>query len=293
MSSDSQREPFLGYTDHDDDEDTAKSEARHYRNVQRKGHNYLPYLMLVLVTSFFWAGLFYLFHPTATTTTTDQCHSSSSSADNNNTNPNPHPNSGGFTATIPIPTSPQISTTHPNGPLADGSSTPAAATTISSSTDRLNITSNATLLTCGSTVPQAKSNNCKYDILLNNWVPAPCYSQEFVDEYVDENNYSEANGWGGFADEAMTRRLTLQQMSEGPFYWTSLRDHVTHCAVMWKKQFATMYEFEAKGVLDTVLASYGHTDHCAQYLMDSSWRNWTGPTKTEMGFAGCWVRNSK
>lgn len=290
MSSDSQREPFLGYTDHDYDEDTAKSEARHYRNVQRTGRNYLPYLMLVFATSFFWAGLFYLFHPTTTTTLADdRCHSSSS-ADNNNTstNPNPHPNSGGFTATIPIATSPQISTNHPTDPLADGSSTPNPTTT-----DRLNITSNTTLLTCGSTVPQAKSNNCKYDILLNNWVPAPCYSQEFVDEYVDENNYSDANGWGGFADEAMTRRLTLQQMSEGPFYWTSLRDHVTHCAVMWKKQFATMYEFEAKGVLDTVLASYGHTDHCAQYLMDFAWRNWTGPTKTEMGFAGCWVRKGK
>lgn len=288
-----QHEPFLGKYNHhdvDDEEDLAKAEARHYRHVQPTGRNYLPYLVLVFVTSFFWAGLFYLFHPDERA-----CLHHSSPAgnfddhNNNNPLPNPHPNSGGFTATIPIATSPEISTTHPD----DHPTTTTTTTTITP--PLLNITSHATLLTCGASVPEARARGCRYDLLLNNWVPAPCYAQEFVDEYADENNYSDSPGsnWGGFADEALTQPLTRHQMAEAPFYWTSLRDHIVHCAVLWKKQFATMYEFEARGVLDTVLASAGHTDHCAQYLMDFGMRNWTGPTKTEMGFAGCWVKNAK
>lgn len=267
MSSNSQREPFLSYTDttttYHDEEDAAKQEARHYRNVQRTGRNYLPHLILCFATSFFWAGLFFLFLPDAPAHLAAECQSN---------------------ITTPPPSSPP--TIH--GPGHDHKAP--TTTTTSSSISRINITTGAHLLHCGTTVAEAKSLYCKYDILLNNWVPSPCYSQEFIDEYVDENGYSEANGWGGYADEAMTQKLSLKEMSEVPFYYTDLRDHVVHCAVMWKKQFATMFEYEAKGVLDTVLASGGHTDHCAQYLMDARFSNYTGPTKTQMGFAGCWVR---
>lgn len=263
MSSESQREPFLGgYADRDfDDEDSTKEEARRYRNVQRTGRNYLPYLILCIATSFFWAGLFTLFHPSEG----GECYNSSP-------------------ATATATTTAAAATTTNPADANDSNNTPSRP---------LNMTSNAHLLHCGTTPSEARLRNCKYDILLNNWVPSPCFTQEFIDDYIDENNYSATNGWGGYADEHLTQPLSLQQMSEGPFYWTSLRDHVTHCAVMWKKQFATMFEYEGKGVVDTVLASAGHTDHCAQFLMDFGTKNWTGATKTEMGFAGCWVRDGQ
>lgn len=148
-----------------------------------------------------------------------------------------------------------------------------------------NITTSAHLLTCGTSVASARAAGCKYDILLNNWVPAPCYDQEFIDEYTDDAS------WGGYADEAMTQKLTPLEMSEREYYWTSLRDHVNHCAMMWRKQFWVLYE--ERRAFDTVIASPGHTDHCAQFLVDVGYRNWTHPTKTEMGFAGCWVRNDR
>lgn len=270
MSSESQREPFLGYSDRDRDydEDSTKEEARRYRNVQRTGRNYLPHLMLIFITSFFWAGLFYLFHPS-------ECHDMSTVA-----------------AASSSPSAPQQLETSqaPSSHLGSGHGS-TTSTSTSPSPRPLNVTSHAHLLTCGASVAEARAQGCEYDILLNNWVPAPCYAREFVDDYADENGYSDARGWGAYADEALTRPLALREMAEAPYYWTSLRDHVTHCAVLWKKQFATLFEFEGRGVVDTVLASPGHTDHCAQFLMDFGWRNWTGPTKTEMGFAGCWVRD--
>ena len=97
---------------------------------------------------------------------------------------------------------------------------------------KLNITSNHHLLTCGNTTESARAQDCKYDILLNSWVPAPCYDSEFITEYTDDSS------WDAFADEQMTVRLTdVETMSEMEFYYTSMRDHVNHCATLWKKQF--------------------------------------------------------
>ncbi|KAK6077860.1 hypothetical protein SCUP515_04698 [Seiridium cupressi] len=164
--------------------------------------------------------------------------------------------------------------------------TPATSNSSASQDNRLarhNITTNAHLLTCGNSTQEARDRGCKYDILLNNWVPAPCYDQEWIDEYAEDLS------WGAYADVNMTQKLTVDEMSERDFYYTSIRDHINHCAIMWKKQFWVLYE--DRGVFDTVMANPGHTEHCAQYLMDATDANFTEPTMTQMGFAGCWTRH--
>jgi len=160
---------------------------------------------------------------------------------------------------------------------------PSTGTSKLNSVGRHNITSSAKLITCGGSVAEARQRGCKYDILLNNWVPAPCYDDEFLAEYKDDGS------WGAYADKNMTQRLTVEQMSQRDFYYTSIRDHVNHCAIMWRKQFWALYE--ERPAFDTVIANPGHTEHCSQYLMDVMEAKWTEPTRTEMGFAGCWVRN--
>ncbi|KAK0644007.1 hypothetical protein B0T16DRAFT_416986 [Cercophora newfieldiana] len=145
-----------------------------------------------------------------------------------------------------------------------------------------NITTGATLLSCGTSITEAKSLGCKYDIFLNNWVPPPCYDEEWITEYQDDNS------WAAFADEALTQRLTPAEMEGRDFYYTSLRDHINHCALMWNKQFWALYE--ERSALDTVIASPWHTEHCAQFLMDAREVNATQATKTYVGFAGCWIR---
>jgi hypothetical protein len=148
---------------------------------------------------------------------------------------------------------------------------------------RHNVTSNASLLTCGSTVDEARKAECQYDILLNNWVPAPCYDTEFILEYTDDES------WGAYADANMTTKLSPLEMSESNFYYTSVRDHINHCAIMWKKQFWVLYE--ERRAADTIVVDPGHTDHCAQYLMDVEESKVSESTKVERGFAGCWVRD--
>lgn len=75
-------------------------------------------------------------------------------------------------------------------------------------------------------------------------------------------------------------------------YYTSGRDHVNHCAVMWKKQFFVL--FEERKYMDSIITNPGHTDHCAQFLMDvgdekGQW-DWKKSTKVDVGYVGCWVR---
>jgi len=57
---------------------------------------------------------------------------------------------------------------------------------------------------------------------------------------------------------------------------------------MWKKQFWSLYE--ERLTFDAVVANPGHTEHCAQYLIDATSSDWGEPTRVEVGFAGCWVK---
>ncbi|KAH8685834.1 hypothetical protein BGZ60DRAFT_396214 [Tricladium varicosporioides] len=151
---------------------------------------------------------------------------------------------------------------------------------------RQNITSNAKLLTCGAsrTPQEARAMGCKYDVLMNAFVPAPCYDEEFIEEYKDDAS------WAAFSDANMTQRLTtIEEIQDSGTYYTSFRDHVNHCAVMWKKQFWVLYE--ERRAVDTMSASPGHTDHCAQYLIDASESDGSEPTKVDVGYEGCWIKD--
>ncbi|KAK5050519.1 hypothetical protein LTR84_003800 [Exophiala bonariae] len=146
-----------------------------------------------------------------------------------------------------------------------------------------NVTSNAWALDCGDSVEEAKALGCKYDVLLNHWVPAPCVDDEFVQEYQEDDS------WAAYYDEDMTHQImTSDEMSELDIYYTSVRDHVNHCAMIWKKQFYVL--FEERSAFDSVIVTPYHTDHCAQYLSDVTAQNLTSSTRVEVGFAGCWMK---
>lgn len=57
-----------------------------------------------------------------------------------------------------------------------------------------NLTSNAHFETCGNSTAEAQRKGCRYDTLLNHWVPAACMDQEWIDEYQDDDS------WTAFAE---------------------------------------------------------------------------------------------
>ena len=143
----------------------------------------------------------------------------------------------------------------------------------------------AKYLLCGTSPEEAKALGCKYDILSNHWVPAPCMDEDAVREYQSDGS------WFGYSDENRTQKLSIDAMSEVPFYFTNMRDHILHCAMLWRKQYRALSEKRAR--LDSLIVDEEHTMHCSDFLirMTEHGPDFSKiPIKVEVGFAGCYVR---
>ncbi|KZL83817.1 hypothetical protein CI238_09905 [Colletotrichum incanum] len=145
-----------------------------------------------------------------------------------------------------------------------------------------NVTSNAKYISCGNSTTEARRNGCRYDTLLNYWVHSQCFDQEFETEYQDDDS------WAAFADQNLTERIAPEAMGDQEVYYTSIRDHLNHCSMLWKKQFWTL--FEDRATFDGVVVNSFHTEHCADFLKDMYGSDRTEPTLVRVGFSGCWVK---
>jgi hypothetical protein len=140
-------------------------------------------------------------------------------------------------------------------------------------------------LTCGTSLAEAKSRGCIYDTLNNAWIPGHCQDDFSIMEY-------EADGsWYPYADENRTQRLRKEELGDRDFYYTSLRDHIVHCATLWRRQFRAWSE--GWSYLDDVLVDPVHTMHCSKYLVDLTDRFENDfrvhAIKVEVGHVGCHV----
>lgn len=145
--------------------------------------------------------------------------------------------------------------------------------------------SGASYYHCGNSTESAKAMGCQYDILNNHWVPAQCMDQDAVREYQSDGS------WFGYADANRTELLSIDAMSERPVYYTNERDHIVHCAMLWRKQFRAF--FEGRKNLDSIIVDEKHTIHCSKYLIErSEWGpDFTKiPIKVFVGYAGCHVK---
>lgn len=68
-----------------------------------------------------------------------------------------------------------------------------------------NVTSHAHFVTCGNSPADARRNGCRYDTLLNHWVPVECMDQEWIDEYQDDDS------WTAFAEYVLTILVNEQR----------------------------------------------------------------------------------
>lgn len=144
-----------------------------------------------------------------------------------------------------------------------------------------------TLLTCGDSAAEAKKLGYKYDMELNNWVHPRCFDQNFIDDYLSDNS------WTAFIDKELTQRVASGELGERQVYFTSERDHVNHCVMIWRRQFTLL--FEQRDAIDDMSMSLMHTQHCIDFLLsvnDGRRLYDTRPHSTDIwpGQIGCWVR---
>jgi hypothetical protein len=149
-----------------------------------------------------------------------------------------------------------------------------------------NFAANARFLTCGFSIEEAKALGCQYDILVGKWLPRFCIDEKSILDYQSDGS------WFGYADEDRTELLSIEQMSEMDFYHTSVRDHIVHCAVLWRKQYQAF--FEGRSIMDSMITSREHTHHCSQFLIemtDAVPEYRTTPIKVFVEAGGCFVKD--
>ncbi|PYH90868.1 hypothetical protein BO71DRAFT_282368, partial [Aspergillus ellipticus CBS 707.79] len=144
--------------------------------------------------------------------------------------------------------------------------------------------SGATFKVCPNSTEQAKAMGCRYDILSNHWVPGECYDEAAIEDYKSDGS------WFGYSDREWTERLSIDEMGEGPIYYSNMRDHIVHCAVLWRKQYRALYEQRKN--LDSIIVDTHHTDHCSDFLIRMSNKfhdHRLDPIVVEVGYAGCYM----
>lgn len=144
-------------------------------------------------------------------------------------------------------------------------------------------------LHCGDTPTAALALNCTYDILSNHWLPQPCSDPVSVREYQ-----SFGPSWHGYTSAThASPPLSIAGMSEAKVYYTNMRDHILHCAMLWRRQYRAFFEGSGRA-LDSLIVDREHTMHCSDFLVrmtEFGVDMRSVPIEVEVGFAGCWIRD--
>lgn len=139
---------------------------------------------------------------------------------------------------------------------------------------------------CGNSTEEAKAQGCEYDVLSNAYLPKVCIDKQSISDYQKIGPM-----WKAYEDANHTKPIeSTEDMGNRQFYYTNLRDHVVHCAEIWKKQFRA---FSGNNrYFDTVIGLEVHTKHCADFLVEMTDRKDSTdlrnvPIKVGVGFGGC------
>ncbi|CAI9629965.1 unnamed protein product [Alternaria burnsii] len=118
-------------------------------------------------------------------------------------------------------------------------------------------------LDCGTNSTTARANDCTYDVLSNIWVPNPCIDHKNLDDF------KRLAKWQAYETREAKRLLTEDEMGDvvAPnTYFTEIREHMVHCALMWRRLHRG-YQEDQK-YLDLHVRALTHTKHCSQLMID-------------------------
>lgn len=115
---------------------------------------------------------------------------------------------------------------------------------------------------------EALERNCTFDPLTVQWLPQTCLRAE-----ADE--FSAHDHWRYWTDQAGQHEITDLSRHAGPgeehWYWTTGREHLTHCAYMLLR--VAKIGQGGEGRMDDMSGDYNHSVHCAMNLLEAA-RSW-------------------
>ncbi|KIW58048.1 hypothetical protein PV05_02598 [Exophiala xenobiotica] len=110
------------------------------------------------------------------------------------------------------------------------------------------------VLECGYSFTEARSRGCVYDVMMQDWVPEPCYDSVLTERYLAQGNYTwYADGDGNImSDEEMRKGEHTEAYMSGDY-------HKDHCIFSWEKLIRAMRNTRP---VSQELVSYDHVLHC-------------------------------
>ncbi|KAL6247648.1 hypothetical protein RBB50_004996 [Rhinocladiella similis] len=142
--------------------------------------------------------------------------------------------------------------------LSADSVLPTAYTHLASQTDESNPLAGI-VLDCGYSPAEARAKGCVYDVMMQDWVPEPCYDGLLTERYLARGNYT----WYADIDGNV---MSDEEMRKGDHSeaWMSGEYHKDHCIFSWEKLIRAMRNNRP---ISQELVSYDHVLHCSHQTL--------------------------
>lgn len=127
---------------------------------------------------------------------------------------------------------------------------------------------------CGETPARARANGCRYDPMIQMWVPAACYDEEHSEMYL--STYK----WKWYYDFDAQHEMPDEVIRRGEHKVAFMADdyHRRHCAYVWEVSARALQQ--QRPMVDEWL-SYKHVRHCNGILLAPSWNSTKHPIAVE------------
>ena len=112
------------------------------------------------------------------------------------------------------------------------------------------------ILDCGYSPSEARAKGCVFDVMMQDWVPEPCYDGVLTERYLAEGN------WTWYADGDGKVIISDEDMRKGEHggAWMASSYHQAHCIFSWAKTVRALRNNEP---ISQELLSYDHVLHCS------------------------------
>ncbi|EXJ54776.1 hypothetical protein A1O7_10117 [Cladophialophora yegresii CBS 114405] len=110
---------------------------------------------------------------------------------------------------------------------------------------------------CGSSPSEARSRGCSFDAMSFTWSLSDCFDGELTDQFLSHAQ------WRWYSEEGTEIDRESVLSGEYEYLFVSGEYHVVHCTFMWRKMHRALLRGRR---IDSYLANYNHTEHCAHRL---------------------------
>lgn len=170
---------------------------------------------------------------------------------------------------VEVPVTTTATVTAPATTITQTVKVPAAAVPAQQNVDEAHLTTNGEITDCGHTVEEARAKGCVFDVMMQDWMPRPCYDEALSERYLLAGN------WSWWADQEATTFLSLEEMRKGEHsvIYVIQDYHRQHCIYAWEKMVRAIRN---DWPLIEELISYDHVMHCRHSTLSKESENIRG-----------------